>query len=269
MAVDADGNEIVEKNDDKKEVEKIDYDKLARNEGWRSKEELGEDFDAARYVGAEEFLKRKPLFETIKQQSKAIKRLEKTVDSVVSFSQKNAELAAKKAIADLNTQKKVAIEQGDVASVTEIDKNIEDHKKVVADAKSAVAAIPSEITEWVAKNSWFDTDLEMQDFATAYCSSYKNRNPREDINKALEETEKAVKRAFPDSKYFKSRRSDPPAVETHKDDAGDTGGNNKKYTMSRLTEEQKLTYNAYVKKSKMMTHDQYFLKLEEIGALEK
>lgn len=254
---------------DGKKDKEVDYEALAKKEGWRSKEELGDDFDAARYVGAEEFLKRKPLFETIKQQSKAIKRLEKTVDSVVSFSQKNAELAAKKAIADLNAQKKEAIEKGDVDSVTEIDKNIEDHKKVVDDAKIAASTIPAEITEWATKNPWFDTELEMQDFATAYCASYKKRNPTEDINKVLEETEKAVKRAFPDSKYFKSRRSDPPAVETHKDDAGDTGGNNKKYTMSRLTEEQKLTYNAYVKKSKMMTHDAYFQKLEEIGALEK
>ena len=253
---------------EKKEV-KIDYEKLARDEGWRSKEELGDDFDATRYVNAEEFIKRKPLFETIKQQSKAIKTLQKTVDSVVSFSQKNAELAVKKAIADLNDKKEQAIEAGDKNAVKEIDKAIDEHKQSIQTAPKIDEVVPAEVIEWTAKNKWFDTDLELQDFVTSYAASYSKRNPRESMTTVLEEATKAVKRAFPE-KFDKTekKRSEPPMVETH-NDGGDNGNGGSKYSMSRLNDDQRLTYNAYVKKNKIMTHDQFFQKLEEIGALEK
>jgi hypothetical protein len=253
---------------------KTDYETVARAEGWKSKEELGDEFDSARYVDAEEFMKRKPLFDTIKQQNKKIKELTKTVDSVVNFSQKNAEIAAKRAIAELTAQKKEAIKVGDVDTVETLDKSIKDHEDVIQEAAKAkeTKPVPTEIVEWTERNPWFDADIEMQDFATAYCASWAKRHPKDSMETALDETTKAVKKAFPDSKYFKTRRQDPPPVETHKGDGADTrGGNgNKNYVMSRLTEEQKLAYRAYVKSPKpILTHDQYFQKLEEIGALEK
>jgi hypothetical protein len=271
MAKDADGNEVVEEKKEVKE-EKIDYEKLARDEGWRSKEELGEDFDAAKFVNAEEFIKRKPLFETIKQQSKAIKNLQKTVDSVVSFSQKNSEVAVKKAVAELNAKKKEAIHAGDVDAGAEIDKTIDEHKSTLVETKQiAKQEVPEEILEWTAKNKWFDEDVELQDFVTSYAASYSKRNPKESMTTVLAEATKAVKRAFPDNKHFKSnesRREKTAVVETHNDEGGNSEGGSK-YSMSKLNEDQRLTYNAYVKKNKIMTHEQFFQKLEEIGALEK
>jgi len=92
----------------------VNYEELARAEGWRPKAELGDAYDPLKYVSAEEFVKRAPLFLTIKSQSKAIKELRKTVESVVSFSKQNAELAAKQAIDNLLSQKRDAIVSGDV-----------------------------------------------------------------------------------------------------------------------------------------------------------
>jgi hypothetical protein len=254
----------------------IDYEAIAKKEGWQSKEELGDKYDAARYVGAEEFVKRKPLFDTIKDLKKQNKELAKTVDGVVSFTQKNAELAAKRAIAELQAQKKEAIKVGDEAAVEAIDKSLDEHKAAVVAAARAKPEnkVPEEIIAWTEANQWFNEDIEMQDFATAYCASYAKRNPKKTMEEALEETAKATKRAFPDSKYFKTRRSDPPAVETHGEEKGG-GGNgsaNKKYTMNRLSDEARLTYKAYVQKKgpdgkSMMTHDQFFQKMEEIGDL--
>jgi hypothetical protein len=249
-----------------------DYEEIARKEGWKSKEELGDEFDPARYVGAEEFIKRKPLFDTIKQQNKKIKELIGTVDSVVSFSQKNAELAAKKAIAELNAQKKEAIKLGDADTVEAIDRSLDDQKTIVAEAAKVkkTDSVPSEIIEWTEKNPWFNDDPEMQEDAVALTAAYAKKHPKAGMEEALADTEKKIKALYPDSKYFKKRRNDPPPVETHQSDGADPSGNgNKKYTMGRLNEDQKLTYNAYVKKAKMMTHDQFFSKLEEIGDLAK
>ena len=249
------------------QINPVDYEAIARTEGWKSKEELGETFDPARHVGAEEYVKRKPLFDTIRQQSKAIKELKKTVDSVVHFSKQNAELEVKRAIDALNTQKREAIGNGDVETVERIDKSIKIHEENASKIDNK-PSVPPEVIAWTEKNKWFDEDIEMQDFATAYCASYAKRNPNESAEIALKATENAVKKAFPDSKYFApTRRSAASPVETRTGEGSTTSGT--KYSMSRLNEDQRRTYDAYVKKSKLMTHDQYFAKLEEIGALEK
>ena len=246
----------------------VDYEAAARAEGWKSKEELGDAFDPIRHVNAEEFIKRKPLFDTIRQQSKAIKELKKTIDSVVQFSKQNADLEVKKAIENLNAQKREAIGIGDIETVEKIDKSIKLHEDAAKKAAEVAPSVPPEVLEWTEKNKWFDEDMEMQDFATAYCASYAKRNPSHSIEKALSATEVAVKKAFSDSKYFvSSRKTAAPIVESRP--GGASPGGSSKYSMARLTDIQKRTYDAYVRKSKMMSHDQFFEKLEEIGALEK
>ena len=73
-----------------------------------------------------------------------------------------------------------------------------------------------------------------------------------------------VKRAFPD--YFKNtRRTSPPPV----DSGGGAIGGSGKYSVNRLTAEQKLAYNQFVTIHKTMSHDDYFTQLEEAGYLER
>jgi hypothetical protein len=247
--------------EDANEEVKIDYETPAKAAGWRSKEELGEDFDAARFVDAEEFIKRKPLFDTIKQQNKEMKELRKTIDSVVLTSQKMSELAAKRAVADLKAQKKEAISLGDVEKVEALDVTIAEHQQVI----NKPPEIMPQVVEWIKKNEWFEKDLDLQQDAVDYCKKYGERNPTKSIDDALAATEKAMKRLYPDSVYFKeNRRENPPQVETHKGEATGTKGN--KYTLDRLDEDQKRAYKQFMAK-KVMSHDQYFQSLEEIGAL--
>jgi len=247
----------------KAEEAKIDYETPARAGGWKPKEELGDDFDAAKFIGAEEFVKRKPLFDVIKQQNKELKELKKTVDSVVNFSQKNAELAAKRAVAELKAERKEAISTGDVEKVEALDTKIEEQKEVI----KSIPPAPTEVMKWTEANEWFSKDPELQDFAVAYCANYAKRHPEASMEASLEATEKATKRAFPDSPFFKevSRRQDPPPVETHKGE-GKGDAKVKKYTLDRLDEDQKRAYKQFMAK-KVMSHDQYFQSLEEIGAL--
>ena len=250
--------------------DKVDYVGLAKKDGWRSKEDLGDDFDPARYVDAEEFIKRKPLFEAIKKLGKENKELKKTVDSVVSFSQKNAEIAAKRAISELQAQKKEAIKIGDVDAVEAIDKNIGSHQAVISEVQNAKPAnqIPQEIIDWTEKNQWFNEDAEMQEEATALTAAFTKTHPNVGIEEALENTTKKMKALHPDSKYFKTRRNDPPPVETdHGDRESASDSGNKKYTMSRLNEDQRLCFNAYKKNG--MTLEQYCKKLEEIGEYDR
>ena len=73
-----------------------DYEGAAREKGWRPKEEY--EGDAEGWVGAEEFVKRQPLFDKIKVQSKRLKELEKTVEAMAKHYQTSIKQAKEKAI---------------------------------------------------------------------------------------------------------------------------------------------------------------------------
>jgi cell fate (sporulation/competence/biofilm development) regulator YmcA (YheA/YmcA/DUF963 family) len=246
--------------EEKKEVPEVET--LARSKGWKSKEELGDSIDPADYVEPHEFLRMRPLLDTMRQQRKDIKDLKKTIDAVVSFSQQNAELAAKRAVAELKKERKEAISNGDVEKVEALDTSIAQQEKIA----SRPPEVAPQVIEWTKNNDWFNKDPELQDFAVAWCQSYAKRNPDKPMEDALEATAKATKRAFPDNAFFKeeSRREDPSPVETHKSEGGN--GKKKSYTMDRLDDDQKRAYKQFMAK-KVMSHDQYFKSLEEIGAL--
>jgi hypothetical protein len=258
-----------QENSDKKPVE-TNYEEIARGEGWRSKDELGEAFDPARYVGAEEFVKRKPLFDTIKELKKELKDQKKTVDSVVTYSKQATDLAVKRAIKDLQEQKTEAIKLGDVTQVENIDKTIKEHEKIIETNTSSVAP---EIIEFTKNNEWIDKDDELQEFAVAWHMAYRKKNPDSSLNYSLEKMKDATKRAFPDNKYFKSetetRREKLPVVEgDNVNRSTEKGKKVKSYDVKDLPEEYQRSYKEFVKNSKMMTHDAYFESLKEIGVVE-
>lgn len=242
------------------EQQQPDFESAAREKGWKPKEEYEGDDNA--WVGAEEFVKRQPLFDKIKTQSKKLKELEKTVEAMAKHYQTNIQQAKERAIADLKAQRKEAIELGDTNTVDQIDQKI-DHVKAMPDPDIQPKGMAPEIEQFVAENSsWFNKDEEMTSFAVAYNENYLRKHPG-DLDKSLDETLKAVKRAFPD-KFQNQRRATPPAVEG----AGTPNTGAGKYSTSRLNQEQKLVYNQLVKVHKQLTHEEYFKSLEDAGYLE-
>src|SRR5512138_1524244 len=72
------------------------YETVAREKGWRPKEEYEGDHEA--WVDAEEFIKRQPLFDKIKSQSKKLKELEKTIEAISVHYNENIKQAKERAI---------------------------------------------------------------------------------------------------------------------------------------------------------------------------
>jgi hypothetical protein len=250
--------EVIEKKEpEKKEPNK--YEEAARAKGWKPKEEY-EGLPEA-WIGAEEFLKREPLFDRIKQSTKEVKELKKTIESMATHFKKSQEVAVAKAITDLKAQRKEAIQIGDVDKVEEIDKAIDEQKQIKADTPTKQEVAP-EIVEWVEKNQWFNTDKEMADFAVAYNKTQIDKGIS--LSEALSKSAEAVKRAFPD-KFTKNkeRQQAPPPVEspTHEQGKGN------KFTVTRLSQDQKRVYDQMVTRHKILTHDEYFKSLELIGEL--
>lgn len=233
---------------------------LAREKGWRSKEEFEGDEES--WVGAEEFIKRQPLFDKIKTQSKKLKELERTVEALAKHYNESVTQAKERMISELKAERKEAIELGEADRVDAIDNRIQEVARTVEPPKPA-PVIDTEIEAFVEANSdWFNRDKEMTRFAVAYNEGYLKDHPG-DIGKSLDETLKAVKKAFPE-KFVNKRKTDPAPVEGGQP----SGKGGDKYNYSRLTPEQKLVYNQLVKTHKQISHDEYFRSLEEAGYLQ-
>ena len=238
----------------------VDYEKVAREKGWKPREEFEGEGDV--WVAPEEFVKRQPLFDKIKVQNKQLKELTKTVEALAKHYNTSIEQAKARAIVDLKLERKEAIELGEVTRVEELDTRIEQVKQMetVTTPKS-----DTEIDKFVDEHSsWFNVDKAMTRFAVTFNESYLADNPGK-MKESLEETLKAVKAAYPD-KFENKRRSDPPPVEGGDGSGQGQGG---KYTMNRLSPEQKLVYSQLVTRHKQMTHDEYFKQLDDVGYLEK
>lgn len=242
------------------EIRTPEYETVAKEKGWRPKEEYEGDLEA--WVGAEEFVKRQPLFDKIKVQSKKLKELERTVEALAKHYQTNIQQAKERAISDLKAERREAIELGEVSKVEQIDEKIA-HVSGMPEPDIQPKGLAPEIEQFVAdQKDWFNKDDEMTSFAVAYNTNYLQRHPG-DLGKSLEETLKAVKKAFPD--YWKNlKRTAPPNVEGATPSSKEGG----KYSYSRLNAEQKLVYDQIVKRHKQMSHEEYFKSLDEAGFLE-
>jgi hypothetical protein len=247
--------EIIDTPSGDADVITVDPSEYAREKGWKPKEEFGGN--EKEWVDADEFLRREPFFDKIRGQSKELKKLQKTIDSMAQHFHKSVEVQVKEKLASLRSDKREAIELGDVARVEQIEQQI--HDTVVASPQApATPAVDPEVQDFVKQHEWFNNNKVMRAFAQAHNSEYLEKNPGE-LQASLDATLAATKRAFPD--YFKPVIK-PPAVES-----GAQTQRGGKYETSRLSAEQKLCYNAYVKENKIMSHDEYFKSLEDIGEL--
>ncbi len=247
----------------------------ARAKGWKPQEEYKGDRP---WVDAKTFLDREPLIERISGQSKTIARLERTVEAMARNYNKNLEHAINAKIAELEYQKEEAVKSGNVAEVKAIDKAIDHQRAAKADAATpaAKAEVAPEVAEWIEANPWYVNDREMHNFAYAYNEAYLKSHPG-DLAGCLRETAKATRRAFPD-KFSKSggNGGERPPAPPSPDGGSPPAVPGKKYTVSRLTADQKLAHDQYIKAGTFdkaaaaakMTPTEYYVKsLEEIGEL--
>jgi hypothetical protein len=244
------------------EIQAQEYVDSASAKGWRPQEEF--EGGAGEFVDAKEFLQREPLFDKIRSQSKKLKGMEKTLNSMASQFQTQVTAQVELRTRELKAAKTEAIEAGDVAKVDQIDAEI-DQQRTTAKPEAPVSA---EVAEWIEKNPWYDENKEMQDWATTYNIRYVDRTG--DVAGSLAKTAEAVKKAFPDHEGFappEKKRVTPPAspVEGGVQPKGTEGKTN--YGVGRLSQDQKRVYDQMVKVHKIMSHEEYFQGLEEVGEL--
>ena len=247
----------------------LKFEEAARAKGWRSEEEY--EGEETGFIGAEEFLKREPLFDKIKSQSKELKRLNKTVEAMTTQFSTQVKAQVQLRLKELQQQKKDAIRIGDIETVEQIDAEI-DQQKVAAATVSKTELAP-ELSEWLDENTWFTSDKELETFTITHNKQYMLSHPDATISESLDASKKAVIRAYPEKAELfgkpkaavKEVVDDPPPSP---DGGGEPKGKGKKgFAVSRLSPDQKIVYDQMVTRNKVLTHDDYFKGLDEIGEL--
>lgn len=203
--------------------------------GWRPKEEYEGDPD--KWVSAETFVSRKPLFDKIEDTSKQNKQLKKEVDKLrmtvqelAEHNRKIRETEYERAKQELRAAKRAALAEEDHIKADEIQERIDFIKEQEAEEKLAAkqAPPPDEVPEhpamaqWKSVNRWYTEDEEMKEYAD-FVGNKEIQKGNRDPEAVLKIVAEKVRKQFKDSPFFRNPMKDKaPAVETRGAGSGST-----------------------------------------------
>lgn len=192
----------------------------ARNKGWRPLEEWeGEPDD---WVDAKEFVGRQKLFDRIDELKGTLVKQRQEMQSdmrlVLQNMAKIREQEYKKARADLEAAREVALENDDARAAVKVSKEIETLEKERAQEEEATKKVAQstgptpEFVQWQNENQWFVTDSEMREDALSIGVGYAAGNPNRSQAEVLEYVSKRIKRMYPE-KFSTGKKPAAAAVE--------------------------------------------------------
>lgn len=194
----------------------------ASESGWVPKEEwVASGRDENDWRPAKEFVERGELFKHISSTKRELKQTQAALTALQKHHQFVYEKAHQAALKDLRLERRHALANEDVDRVEEIEEEIDTLKsehaaKTAALAREAsVEAAPDNpmFTNWTAKNSWYETDTELREFADAMGIVYVSKHPESKSNPqiVLDHISTEIRKKFPE-KFGTQRRAAPNAV---------------------------------------------------------
>lgn len=253
--------------------------KEARIFGWVPKEEFrGSEDD---WVDAEVFVKRGKEINPIlrKNNELLMKKLDekaKEIDSIKasveefkkfqkeSFERKTAEYDVQ--IAQLKSQKREAIAEGNGDLVVDIDDQLDSLKEAQREAKEAAKAKPEpeqpaqvsipddpELQSWLNKNNWFGNDIEMTELANTLGSSVRKQFPHLASRAFLEKLDDKIREYMPSK--FLGNKAKGSAVDSSGSVRG-TGSSGKK-SYDNLPDDAKQACDRFIKQGWIKSKQEY------------
>jgi hypothetical protein len=234
-----------------------EVEQRAMAQGWVPEDQYE---GAGKWRDAEQFLDRGELFSKIDDLKRRNISLEGTVQEVKRHYQKIAAGEYQRALANLRSAKKEALDEGDSEKVVQIDEAIS-NTKVAASQEMARLNAPAQMPAaqdpvfmvWENRNPWYSQDRAMKIYADTVAEELVHRgmnNPTQ----LLAETERRVKSEF-SHKFNNPNRAKPGTVE-----GGGSRGTGTKDTF-QLTPEETQVMNKFVK-HKVMTKDEYIKEIK-------
>lgn len=233
----------------------------ARTAGWVPKDEYHGDEN--KWVDADEFIRRGPLFEKINSTSRELKEVRKALDQLKVHHASVKETAYKEALADLKAKKREAFIDGDPDKIIDLDEQIADVKdkqrefevsQRAAVEQAATGEIHPEFAAWTSRNAWYNTSKPMKAYADTLGIELRatGLSPTE----VLKRVEIEVKKEFP-NKFQNPNRDKASAVEgvSKGGGKGGSGGDN-------LTDFERNVMERFVRQG-IMTREQYKAELKK------
>lgn len=233
--------------------------------------------DEADWVDYKEFNLRGELMGRINEQSGIINHLqskvtdrEKAINDMAALQTQISEREYKKALKDLQMEKKAALEEQDYDGVIDIDDQITELKTMkpvpVEEAPAAEEqGVPQEIVDWLSKpeQSWYHTNSTLRGMAEGIAGIIQSENPNISPADLCKQVNQKIRTEVP--QYFK----DSPSVDAGGEFSGNsqTRGKGGAPGWNSLTSEQKAVAERFERVG-AMTKKEYIKSLVELGELE-
>lgn len=204
---------------DNQSGEPRDYEAEARSRGWTPEDEF--KGDKSRWVDAEDFVKNSDeylpfLKKKARVQDQEIKQLKRAMEDAKAYFSKSEERAFKRALAELKTQQRAAVEVGDVDAHDAISKKIDELRDDIPNAKDgpdlAMRAREAEF-DWRDKNAWYDKGGRATDFANYLVEKYRPKAKDMEPEDFFDMIAKETLERYPDAASETPRREARNAVE--------------------------------------------------------
>lgn len=256
-------DQVIDENKAAEQAQPTANEVEARTAGWVPKDEYNGDEN--KWVDADEFVRRGPLFEKINVQSRELKEVKKALDQLKAHHSTVKETAYKEALAKLKAEKREAFIDGDPDKIIELDEKIDavkdEQRKFtqIRDAQVAAdvqAEVHPEFAAWTERNSWYTSSTPMKAFADAL--GIELRATGLSPSEILRKVESQVKEEFP-HKFRNANRDKASAVEG----AGKGSGKGASAGASdNLTDIERQVMNRFVRMN-IMTEAEYKAELKK------
>lgn len=238
----------------------------AVEQGWKPKEEwVAEGGDPDEWRSAREFVDRGELLKQIHNQNRKVKEIEKTFGALKQHHDVVYEKAYKDAVAALKAERRAAMVDGDIERVEMIEDKIDETRVEFEQNKAKIAAEAAQNTpnpqfvEWVEKNTWYEKNEDLREFADVLGIAYARKNPGISPEKVLAHVEAEVKKKFPEEVGV--RRAAPSPVSRVDKASGRKASGGADY---QLTEQEQSIMKTLVR-SGVMTKDEYIAQLKKVN----
>jgi hypothetical protein len=259
------GQQSEQQGDDKGADETPEQVKaLARTMGWVD----GEKFrgDQAKFVGAEDYIRN-----THSRNSALNRQLREMNNVVIELKRHHETVRAseiKKLVTEIETlkaQRKVAIADGDVERVEDIERRIDSAVASVppAPTQTQPQGNPPEFDDWVENNAWYNSDKELREYAI----EVGNKNVALPYGELLEFVSYKVKQKFPDKfgrTQDQSSAKQAPRPGASVEGAARKATTQKAFSAKDLTESQKVIMRQFARNN-VMTEAEYIADLVKRG----
>lgn len=252
--------EKVEKTESpKEEHQESEVEAKAREMGWNPDKE---GVDPGKWIGAEEYIARAPLFEKNRKLSRKVKELESSVNALKGHYSKIESIAYEKALQALKEQKIKAMDDFDHKKVAELDDEIVDLKSRTTKPEPVKKNEPlPEFLEWKETNPWYDTDPELKEYADFVGVRLAAKDDGIEPEDLYKQVEKKVRDRYPEKFRNKNKTQQSPVEGVTK-----TQSKPGRPTWSSLPEQFQRAGDKFVRNG-IMTRDQYIDDLVKMGEI--